>query len=76
MIDGDEERRECFAGARGRGDQGRLAAQDGGPAFNLRFGGGAELGQEPLGHDGVRPREMYAGFQIQDGSGCHPGILA
>ncbi len=65
MVDGDEEGGESFAGAGGGGDEGGVAAQDCGPAFVLRLGGGAELGEEPLRHDGVRPGECGCGGVIR-----------
>jgi hypothetical protein len=62
LVDRNQKCRQGFAGAGGRGDEGGLAAQDGGPAFDLGLGGGAELGEEPLGDDGVRPGEGGGGL--------------
>ena len=77
-IDGDEKRGQRFAGAGGRGDERSFAAQDGGPALLLRFGGGTEFGEEPLGHDGVRPGKgvirTQVGLQVWLGGGGH-GVL-
>ena len=62
-VDGDEKGGERFAGAGGGGDEGGRAGDDGGPATLLRFGGGAELGDEPLLHDGVGPGEGGRGLR-------------
>jgi hypothetical protein len=82
LVYGDEKGGQCFAGAGRRGDEGGFSAQDGGPALLLRFGGGAEPGEEPLGHDGVRPGKgvlrveigLQVWLQIWDGNGGH-GVL-
>src|ERR1019366_6981343 len=86
LVYGDEKGGQRFAGAGGRGDERGFAAQDGGPALLLRFGGGAEFGEEPLGHDGVRPGKgvfrvriglqvwLQVWIQIWDGNGGH-GVL-
>ena len=86
LVDGNEKGGQRFAGAGGRGDEGGFSAQDAGPTLLLRFGGGAEFGEEPLGHDGVRPGKgvfrveiglqvwLQVWMQIWDGSGGH-GVL-
>ncbi len=56
-VDGDQKRCQGFSRAGGGGDEGGRAGDDGGPAALLRFGGGAEPGDEPLLHDGVGPGE-------------------
>ncbi len=38
--------------------RGWFVAQDGGPSGDLGFGGRAELGEEPLLHDGMSPGEI------------------
>jgi hypothetical protein len=58
LVDADQEGSQRLAGAGGRGDQCGLAAQDRGPACDLRLGGRTELGQEPLLHHRMRPREI------------------
>ena len=75
LVNGDQERGESFAGAGGRGDEGGVAAEDGGPALLLGLCSRAEFAQEPLGHDGMRPGQGIRGLQvwaqIEVGSGGH-----
>ena len=66
LVDADEKGGEGFAGAGGRGDECGVAGEDGGPAFDLRLGGGAESGEEPLLNDGVGPCESFC----RSGVGC------
>ena len=77
LVDGDQKRGERFARASGRGDERGFAAEDGGPALLLRLGGGAELGEEPLGHEGMSPGEGVVRAQSADcRSGCRSGAGA
>ncbi len=56
-VDADEKRRQRFAGAGGRGDQRGAAGENLGPALLLRLGGRAELREEPLRNQRMRPRK-------------------
>ena len=69
LIDADEESGEGFAGACRSGDQSWIAAEDGGPAFDLGFSRSSELRGEPFLHQRVRPRE--SGMDVERGRRGH-----
>ncbi len=79
-VDADEKCSKRFAGACGRGDQSGFAAQNGGPAGDLRLGGAvlSKFRGEPLLDQGVRPgqRLVKGGCVARDEAGFHDLIVA
>ncbi len=60
-VEAGEEGGEGFAASGGSGDECVTAGEDVGPSGELRLGGSAEAGGEPLTDDGMRPGERIWG---------------
>ena len=68
-VDADEERRQRFAGAGGRGDQDVAAVADERPALDLRLGRGAQSRGKPFGNQGIERRQRVHYFYFTAGWG-------